>query len=287
MTPADVASAVQLACLLEVAAPKPGNVSPGRAFGDMRYEDFLASAAAIGPAFLASDREALGATILAAVEATRRWTAANTNLGLILLLAPLAHGMLRKGDGTARDAVRRVLRATTVEDARLAYQAIRLAAPGGLGRADAQDVEGEPAVTLQEAMRLAAGRDAIASEYATDFTITFEQSVPALTAALDAGLEWPAAAVETSLTILAHRRDTLIERKLGREASDAVSREAAEVLASGGVRSEAGRVRLEQFDAGLRDATNRRNPGTTADLTAAALFVVIIERGLRANQVTQ
>ena len=281
MTPADVASAVQLACLLEVAAPKPGNVSPGRAFGDMRYEDFLASAAAIGPAFLGADRQALGATILAAVEATRRWTAANTNLGLILLLSPLAHGMLRKGDGTLREAVRRVLQSSTVDDARMAYSAIRLVAPGGLGSADAQDVAREPDVSLRDAMALAASRDAIASEYATDFAITFETAAPALTAALDAGLEWPVAAVETSLTILAHQRDTLIERKLGRSAADAVSREAAEVLASGGVRSDEGRKRLEQFDAGLRDGANRRNPGTTADLTAAALFVVIIERGIR------
>lgn len=281
MTPADVASAVQLACLLEVAAPKPGNVSPGRAFGDMRYEDFLASAAAIGPAFLDADRQTLGGTILAAVEATRRWTAANTNLGLILLLAPLAHGMLRKGEGTLRDAVRAVLQGSTVDDARDAYKAIRLAAPGGLGSADTQDVAQEPDVTLRDAMVLAAGRDAIASEYATGFALTFDTAAPALTAALDAGLEWPAAAVETSLTILAHRRDTLIERKLGRAVADAVSREAAEVLASGGVRSQDGRKQLEQFDAGLRGDANRRNPGTTADLTAAALFVVIIERGIR------
>ncbi len=284
MTPADVASAVQLACLLEVAAPKPGNVSPGRAFGDMRYEDFLASAAAIGPAFLDADRRGLGATILAAVEATRRWTASNTNLGLILLLAPLAHAMLRKRDGDSlRDAVRSVLQATTIEDARQAYQAIRLAAPGGLGTADAEDVSGEPGIPLRDAMALAVTRDAIASEYATDFRITFEISAPALGAALDAGLEWPAAAVETSLTILAHQRDTLIERKLGRATADAVSREAAEVLSSGGVRSAEGRRLLEQFDAGLRDSANRRNPGTTADLTAAALFVVIIERGIRAS----
>ncbi len=283
MTPADVASAVQLACLLEVAAPKPGNVSPGRMFGDMRYEDFLASAAAIGPAFLQADRDELGATILAAVEATRRWTASNTNLGLILLLAPLAHAMLRKGDGTLREAVRRVLHATTVEDARNTYRAIRLAAPGGLGSAGAQDVASEPDVTLRDTMVLAAGRDAIASEYATDFAITFDIAAPALTAALDARLEWPVAAVETSLTILAHHRDTLIERKLGRAAADAVSRGAAEILASGGVRTADGRKQLEAFDLGLRDAANRRNPGTTADLTAAALFVVIIERGIRAS----
>lgn len=281
MTPADVASAVQLACLLEVVAPKPGNVSPGRAFGDMRYEDFLASAAAIGPAFLDAGRQALGGTILAAVEATRRWTAANTNLGLILLLAPLAHAMLRKGDGPLRDAVRSVLQHSTVDDARQAYRAIRLAAPGGLGTVDAQDVATEPDVSLRDAMALAAPRDAIASEYATAYAITFETAAPALAAALDSGLEWPAAAVETSLTILAHQRDTLIERKLGRAAADAVSRDAAEVLASGGVRSDKGRMQLERFDAGLRDGTNRRNPGTTADLTAAALFVVIIERGIR------
>jgi len=283
MTPADVASAVQFACLLEVAAPKPGNVSPGRTFGDMRYEDFLASAAAIGPAFLDADRRSLGDTILAAVEATKRWTAANTNLGLILLLAPLAHGMLRKGDGSLRDAVRAVLRGTTVEDARTAYRAIRLAAPGGLGSVDAQDVAREPDISFRDAMVLAAGRDAIASEYATDFAITFETAAPTLAAALDAGLEWPAAVVETSLTILARQRDTLIERKLGRAEADDVSREAAEVLASGGVRSEGGRKQLEQFDAGLRDVANRRNPGTTADLTAAALFVVIIERGIRVS----
>ncbi len=283
MTPADVASAVQLACLLEVAAPKPGNVSPGRTFGDMRYEDFLASAAAIGPAFLDADRRSLGGTILAAVEATKRWTAANTNLGLILLLAPLAHGMLRKGDGSLRDAVRAVLRGTTVEDARTVYRAIRLAAPGGLGSVDAQDVAREPDISFRDAMVLAAGRDAIASEYATDYAITFATAAPTLAAALDAGLEWPAAVVETSLTILAHQRDTLIERKLGRAAADDVSREAAEVLASGGVRSEGGRKQLEQFDAGLRDVANRRNPGTTADLTAAALFVVIIERGIRVS----
>jgi triphosphoribosyl-dephospho-CoA synthase len=179
--------------------------------------------------------------------------------------------------------VRAVLRSTTVEDARVAYRAIRLAAPGGLGSADAQDVAQEPDVTLRDAMMLAAGRDAIASEYASDFAITFDTAAPALVAALDSGLEWPAAAVETSLTILARQRDTLIERKLGRATADAVSRDAAEVLASGGVRSEAGRKRLEQFDGGLRDGTNQRNPGTTADLTAAALFVVIIERGIRVS----
>src|ERR671922_2475105 len=93
-SPADVAAAAQLACLLEVSAPKPGNVSPGRHFHDTRYEDFLASAVAIGPALAAAGRRPLGATIRAAVEATARWTRSNTNLGVMLLLAPLARAAL-------------------------------------------------------------------------------------------------------------------------------------------------------------------------------------------------
>jgi triphosphoribosyl-dephospho-CoA synthase len=93
----DVAAAAQLACLLEASAAKPGNVSPGRHFHDTRYEDFLASAAAVGPALARAGERPLGATILDAVEATRRWTRANTNLGIVLLLAPLARGALARG----------------------------------------------------------------------------------------------------------------------------------------------------------------------------------------------
>ena len=93
---ADVASAAQLACLLEASAPKPGNVSPGRHFADARYEDFLASAVAIGEPLAGAGTRPLGATVRLAVEATARWTRSNTNLGIVLLLAPLARAALRK-----------------------------------------------------------------------------------------------------------------------------------------------------------------------------------------------
>src|SRR5207245_2900410 len=99
---ADVAAAAQLACLLEASAPKPGNVSPFASFRDTTYEDFLASAAAIGPALAAAGEQPVGATIRAAVEATARWAPSNTNLGLVLLLAPLARPALRPGDQPLR-----------------------------------------------------------------------------------------------------------------------------------------------------------------------------------------
>src|SRR6186713_2013566 len=82
----DIASAAQLACLLEVHAPKPGNVSPGRHFADLHYEDFLASATAIGRSFNAAGQQPLGSTIYRAVQDTLVWTRTNSNLGIILLL---------------------------------------------------------------------------------------------------------------------------------------------------------------------------------------------------------
>src|SRR6266446_10081351 len=111
----DVAVAAQLACLIEASAPKPGNVSPGRHFADARYEDFLASAAAIGGPLGAAGSQPLGVTIRLAIEATARWTRSNTNLGIVLLLAPLARAALVEADTSdRRAAVRRVLDATTV-----------------------------------------------------------------------------------------------------------------------------------------------------------------------------
>src|SRR2546425_12464349 len=86
-TAAEVAAAAQLACLLEARAPKPGNVSPVAGFRDATYEDFLASAVAIGPVVAAAGDRPLGATIRSAVEATAAWVPSNTNLGLVLLLA--------------------------------------------------------------------------------------------------------------------------------------------------------------------------------------------------------
>ncbi len=278
-TPAEVAAAAQLACLLEVSAPKPGNVSPDRHFHDTRYEDFLASAVAIGPALGQAHVRPLGATILQAVEDTLRWTRSNTNLGIVLLLAPLAKAALLSDSGTLRGRLHAVLAQTTVADAAEVYAAIRKARPGGLGQAASEDVAGAPSVSLREAMGLAASRDAIAREFVTDFALTFETGVPALLEARRAQLDWTDATVETYLTLLEAGPDTHIARKLGKEEAEAVSRRAREIRAVGGTRSAAGREALAQLDAELRDPRNRRNPGSTADLTCAALFIVILEGG--------
>jgi hypothetical protein len=199
ITPAEVAAAGQLACLLEVSAPKPGNVSPDRHFHDTRYEDFLASAVAIGPALAQAHTVLLGRTIRRAVEDTLRWTRSNTNLGIVLLLAPLARAALQE-QGPLRERLDRVLAATTVDDAVEVYAAIRQARPGGLGHSDTEDVADPPTVTLQEAMALAADRDSIAREYVTSFARTFEIGVPALLRARGEGMTWTDVQEDPTLT---------------------------------------------------------------------------------------
>jgi triphosphoribosyl-dephospho-CoA synthase len=269
--PTEVAGAAQLACVLEVSAEKPGNVTPRHDFADTSYEDMLRSAIALGPEIGRAAERGVGETVLAAVRATRRVAGANTNLGIALLLAPLARAALTGAD------VGQVLDGLTLADAEAAYAAIRLAAPGGLEAPVEHDVRGVPGVSLRAAMAAAAERDSIAAEYANDFEITFGIGLPVLRQTLDAGLPVREAVVEVFLRLLADVPDTLIARKRGREVAERVSAGAARALAAGGVRSDAGRSAVAQLDASLRVDGNALNPGTTADLVTAVLFVALLD----------
>ena len=264
-SPDSVAGAAQLACVLEVSAEKPGNITPSHDFDDTSYEDMLRSAIAIGPE-LARGR-GVGETVLAVVDASRRVAPANTNLGIALLLAPLAKAALSPGPLRTRLAA--TLRALDVADARAAYAAIRLSGAGGLQERVEHDVRAEPDIGLREAMASAADRDSVAAEYVTDFALTFDTGLPALGEALGRGLAVRDAIVDLHLRLLAHTPDTLIARKAGAEAAARVSADAREVLA--------GRRTLQSFDSSLRTDGNRLNPGTTADLVTATVFVALVE----------
>jgi triphosphoribosyl-dephospho-CoA synthase len=276
---AAVAGAAQLACVLEASADKPGNITPRHDFADTSYEDMLRSAIAVGPELGRAGERGVGCTVLACVEATRRVAGANTNLGIALLLAPLARAALA-GGAPLRDAVESVLEALTLDDAVAAYEAIRLAGAGGLDEPVEHDVRDAPTVGLREAMAAAAGRDSVAAEYATGFATTFDIGRPALRRALGDGLRPRDAVVEAFLALLATTPDTLIARKRGRAAAERVSADAASVVRAGGVRSDAGRAALADFDRALRADGNALNPGTTADLVTAVLFVALLEGDL-------
>ena len=274
LAPDVVVRAAQLACVLEASAEKPGNVTPSHDFDDTSYEDMLRSGIALGPELGRAGERGVGETVLAAVRASRDVAGANTNLGIALLLAPLARAALT-GE-PLRERLGDVLRALTVDDARVAYAAIRLAGAGGLDEPVEHDVRDEPRVTLREAMAAGAQRDTIASEYVTDHAVTFELGLPALADALGDGLGPRDAIVELALRLLAAVPDTLIARKRGGDAAGRVAAGARQVLAAGGVRSARGRTALAGFDASLRQEGNALNPGTTADIVTAVLFVALL-----------
>ncbi|TMQ34943.1 MAG: triphosphoribosyl-dephospho-CoA synthetase [Planctomycetota bacterium] len=273
-----VALCVQLACIWEATARKPGNVHRHCDFEDATYLDFLLSAAAIAPVLADASRRPMGVgeTILQAVQATRAVVGTNTNLGIILLLAPLVHAGsdLETGVGT-------VLAATTVADARAAYQAIRTALPGGMGRVPEQDLAGEPTQSLVEVMRLAAGRDLIALQYANGYREIFAEGVPALTRGLEATGELEAAIILCYLRLLAAHPDTLIARKRGLAEAQEASRRARHVLQAGWPGSQVGGASLAELDRWLRAEGHSRNPGTTADLVTACLFILLRQGTIR------
>jgi triphosphoribosyl-dephospho-CoA synthase len=274
-SPQAVAGAAQLACVLEVSAEKPGNITPRHDFADTSYEDMVRSAIALGPELGRAAERGVGETVLAAVRATGRVAAANANLGIALLFAPLARAALL--GGPLRERLEEVLGSLALDDARTAYAAIRAAGAGGLDEPVEHDVREPPGIGLRDAMAAAAGRDSVASEYATGYALTFGLGRPALARALEDGLGPRDATVHVYLEVLAAVPDTLIARKRGRTAADEVSAGAARALAAGGIRTEAGRAAAEAFDTSLRRADNALNPGTTADLVAAVLFAALLE----------
>ena len=237
--------------------------------------DFLLSAAAIQFPLTVTFGSSVGEIVHLATKVTRSVVASNTNLGIILLLAPLVADA-HDGPGFRR-RVQKVVASLTVEDAALVYEAIRLANPGGLGDSPEQAVHSEPTVTLLEAMKLAADRDMIARQYANGFADIFDFGVPAL---MDAFVKFgnvEAATVDCQLRWLAEFPDSLIVRKRGLAAAEDVRTRVREVLHLGGLASTEGRRAGNDLDRYLRSDGNKLNPGTTADLVTACLFVALRE----------
>jgi triphosphoribosyl-dephospho-CoA synthase len=277
LAPTVVAEALRIASIAEVHAFKPGNVSLASPGHGMRAEDFVASADAVA-GVIAAPAARVGERILRAIQATRAVVAFNTNLGIVLLCAPLVHAALIPAvEPGLRERLRAVLAQLDIEDAELTYRAIRLAQPGGLGSSPRHDVSSVPSVTLLEAMQEARLRDRIAWQYVTGFEDVFESGTGLLRAALArwGSTEW--AAVAVYLAFLARYPDSHVARKHGDEvAREVVSQaEGAARALQGAARPAAAMPALQVFDGWLK--ARSINPGTTADLTVASLFAVALE----------
>jgi triphosphoribosyl-dephospho-CoA synthase len=276
-TAEQVARAFHDSCLAELDALKPGNV---HRFGDedvgTSVADFETSARVAAPA-LAAPGLSVGERIRRSVEATIDAVGHNTNLGIILLCAPLAAASLGPAGGDLRERLAKVLARLSAADARETYAAIRRAKPGGLGQAPAHDVGGEPEITLLEAMQAAEGRDRIAWNYTHDFADIFDLGVPRLKQAMADSNSRPSATTSVYLGFLASIPDTLIARKFGMAQALEVQEEAKAVEARFGNRADE-QVRkrdLMDFDRSLK--ARGLNPGTSADLVVATLFAASLQ----------
>jgi triphosphoribosyl-dephospho-CoA synthase len=302
-----ISKCLQLATLLEVSIDKPGNVTFNLGFEGTRSEHFLASAVAAADWFEQAARRgiavlkcekppaniAVGSLIQKCVRSIMSWQhGGNTLFGTVLLLMPMAAaaGMTPVSFNTCiePDALRRnlacVLESTTARDAVCLYEAVRLANPGGLNRVSDFDVN-DPAskkrilrenVSLLHIFKISANYDSISREWATNFNVTFTEAYPLMAKQLSEKKPLNVAVVNTYLHILSNHPDTLIARKVGAEKALEVSKLATHVLQLGSIETSEGAVAAREFDVYLRQHGNALNPGTTADLTAAALAVCIL-----------
>jgi triphosphoribosyl-dephospho-CoA synthase len=301
----NISRCIQLAAILEVSIQKPGNVGFESSFKETRIEHFLASAIAVGPTFqeaayrgvmvaeskLEVSKVGLGELIKAAVFDVATWQrGGNTILGTIILLVPLAvaAGMTQKKDtelelSTLRQNIDNVVKSTNALDSANLYEAVNIANPSGLGAAPDYDVSNPKSkerlltenVALFEVFRLAQSYDDVCYEWVNNYPITFDLAYPYLSQQLNQK-SLNTSVVHTFLKILSTRPDTFITRKSGKAEALKITKEARKVLELGGLETAEGRKSLELFDRKLRASENKRNPGTTADLTAAALALVTL-----------
>lgn len=288
MDPKKIGQIAQIASVLEVSGyPKPGNVHRTRDFHDMVFEDFLISGIVIGDSIEKVANSAIlnnlskievGKYILEGVKETNKWIANNTNLGIIMLLTPIAASAAISDDfKTLRENIYRIIKATTVNDAINLYEAINIADAGGMGNQDKFDVNDSNAINeliknnqnIFDVLEISASWDNLAYELVNKMPISFNIGCSTFYK-LNKSNSLNNSTILTFLTILSEIPDTLISRKYGNKRAEKVSNLAKDLLKYKNEDSIFNK-KLNQFDDYL--FKNKLNPGTTADLTAASIML--------------
>ncbi len=302
-----VGKCASLAALLEVSAyPKPGNVHRLRDFPDTKYEHFLAGSVSLGSGMCEIAEKGygighgsrkwselgIGESILASVKDMMDWqSGGNVHLGIILLFSPLAAAagvVMKEGFVNLEDlrsALEEVISEAPPLDSVNIYRAIDEAmSKENLGSVDQLDVKDnsshdrilDEGLTPLDIFKECQTRDSICNEWVTGFNVTFTEGYPFLRKRLDEGASINEATADTFLSILSEHPDSLIQRKSGKKAAIAVSQKAREIIQAGGASTEAGMKMLWEFDDELSSENGSLNPGTTADLTSASLFLLLL-----------
>ncbi len=276
MEPDLISKIAQMASILEVSGhPKPGNVHRTQDFEDMVFEDFLISGIAIGNTM----KKAAGRGLRYTDEDELH----KIGLGELIREAVVETnaGSISHFNGL-RDKIHELMLATTPQDAVNLYEAINIADAGGMGEREDLDVGSEKAkeellekgINMFDVLEISSSWDALAYELTHKMPVSFEVGYPTFKDLKNThGIN--KATVQTFLTILSKKPDTLISRKYDASVSEQVKADAKIILDKGGILTEEGRSKLLKFD---QDLMNKNyNPGTTADLTASSLMIGLLE----------
>jgi triphosphoribosyl-dephospho-CoA synthase len=306
----------QFAVMLDIVTPKPGNVHRYYDHHDTRLVHFTASIARLGqPLFLAAQRGEelqrtpdtavveLGELIRLATQATIAPHGKNTLLGTLLLMIPLAAsagigvGSSRFTPEKLREGITRLLKESTVEDAVGLVHALQIAKPGGAtpkttkwtSKHESLDYRSPQTIvqlrtegyTLRSYLELSAPYDAIAQEYATDFAYLFNALYPQFVHSLNRYTTAENATLSTFMWELSQRPDTFIQRKAGPDAAEEVRSQAHSLYTKMTRTPETQWLKLlAPFDKYLHSKGSQLNPGTTADLLSAAIFVALLAENM-------
>ncbi len=278
LTLQNIQRAYQTACLDELQALKPGNIHIFADGHDMNISHFISSAEVSAPV-LCQSNVSVGARILTAVQATQQAVSMNTNLGIILLCAPLVHtaaqfvGQPLPDPAALKESLQITLKSLTVEDSQAAAQAIVLASPAGLGERRELDVQTVPEVSLLALMQAAQDEDRIAQQYANGYADLFGFGLECLQSGL---YQWEQPAWATTwlyLNFLSAFEDTHLTRKYGVDVANNVMLEAQKVRQRCQQEGHPKYLKRALLDWDQSLKARRLNPGTSADLTVTTLLI--------------
>jgi triphosphoribosyl-dephospho-CoA synthase len=281
LSPDRVAQCAQLAMLIELSSsPKPGNVDRCHDFSDIGFHHFLVSAVSAYPVFrdAAFGKGRVGSLILEGVKSWSDWNiSSNTHFGSLILMIPLAVAAGRQGP--LRNELTMILKNTTIEDSVDFYHAFNIS---GARVADVEEFSlKDPGATLKlyqekrtllDLMCLSQEHDLIAREWATSYERSFRLAERLEERVARQGLGLNEGVVRTFLEALAEMPDSLVQAKFGERKAREVSFQAGQALEDKTL--DAAR-RLDQ-----ELLAEDINPGSTADLIAASLFISLL-KGLR------
>ena len=268
----DLKSAYLFSCKKDIELIKPGNVNLLSSHKDTKAQDYLDSAI-LSSKELFNQNYSLGKRILESVNVTRSKVNVNTNLGIILLCAPVIQSYIDFNNLDLREGIKKTLSTTSIKDTHDLCAAINISSPGGLGDSDMYDTASYPNASIKEIMDYSQEYDRISYQYSHNFSDIFDFIIPKLEF-----LNQRYESLDTSLSllfieILAKIPDSHISRKFGDKIAKKTSNNAHDLL----------KILDREYDPDyLAKALNNLdyeykkkgiNPGTTADLLVASLMI--------------